>query len=50
MFKKMFKKQKEAVEKQIAQLQETLKLLEYKRWYYETAKMSAHAQYIIQLS
>ncbi|MDK2986617.1 MAG: hypothetical protein PWQ96_2261 [Clostridia bacterium] len=34
----MFKKQKEAVEKQIAQLQETLELLEYKCWYYETAK------------
>lgn len=34
----MFRKQKEAVEKQIAQLQETLKLLEYKCWYYETAK------------
>ena len=34
----MFKKQKEAVEKQISQLQETLELLEYKCWYYETAK------------
>lgn len=34
----MFKKQKEAVEKQIAELQETLELLEYKCWYYETAK------------
>jgi DNA-binding transcriptional MerR regulator len=34
----MFEKQKEAVEKQIAQLQETLELLEYKCWYYETAK------------
>lgn len=34
----MFKKQKEAVEKQIAQLQETLELLKYKCWYYETAK------------
>ncbi|MGI6706622.1 MAG: MerR family transcriptional regulator [Clostridia bacterium] len=34
----IFKKQKEAVEQQIAQLQETLKLLEYKCWYYETAK------------
>lgn len=34
----MFKKQKEAVEKQIAELQETLELLKYKCWYYETAK------------
>jgi len=34
----MFKKQKEAVEKQIEELKETLKLLEYKCWYYETAK------------
>lgn len=34
----IFKKQKEDVEQQIAQLQETLKLLEYKCWYYETAK------------
>ncbi|CCO06862.1 MerR family transcriptional regulator [Desulforamulus hydrothermalis] len=34
----IFKKQKEAVEKQIAQLQETLDLLKYKCWYYETAK------------
>jgi DNA-binding transcriptional MerR regulator len=34
----MFKKQKEAVEKQIAKLQETLYLLKYKCWYYETAK------------
>lgn len=34
----MFKKQKAAVEKQIEELKETLKLLEYKCWYYETAK------------
>lgn len=34
----IFKKQKEAVEKQIAQLQETLDLLKYKCWYYEKAK------------
>jgi len=34
----MFKKQKEAVERQIEELKETLKLLEYKCWYYETAK------------
>lgn len=34
----MFKKQKEAVEKQIEELKETLKLLKYKCWYYETAK------------
>lgn len=34
----MFRKQKEAVERQIAELQKTLELLEYKCWYYETAK------------
>ena len=34
----IFKRQKESLEKQIAQLQETLKLLKYKCWYYETAK------------
>ncbi|MEG6613500.1 MerR family transcriptional regulator [Pseudoclostridium thermosuccinogenes] len=34
----MFRKQKEAVEKQIAELQKALELLEYKCWYYETAK------------
>jgi DNA-binding transcriptional MerR regulator len=34
----MFQKQKETVEKQIAQLQDTLELLKYKCWYYETAK------------
>ena len=35
---KMFKKRKEAVEKQIAELEETLDVLKYKCWYYETAK------------
>jgi len=34
----MFKKRKEAVEKQIAELEETLEVLKYKCWYYETAK------------
>jgi len=34
----MFKKRKEAVEKQIAELEETLDVLKYKCWYYETAK------------
>lgn len=34
----MFRKRKEAVERQIAELQETLELLNYKCWYYETAK------------
>jgi len=34
----MFKTQKEAVEKQIAELQDALELLKYKCWYYETAK------------
>lgn len=31
-------KQREAVEKQIADLQETLATLDFKKWYYETAK------------
>jgi hypothetical protein len=46
----MFKKQKAAVEKQIEELKETLKLLEYKCWYYETAKKPVLARCIIQLS
>ena len=33
----LFRRRKAAVEKQIAALQETLSLLEYKCWYYETA-------------
>lgn len=31
-------KQREAVERQIADLQETLATLDFKKWYYETAK------------
>lgn len=31
-------KQREAVKKQIADLQETLSTLDFKKWYYETAK------------
>lgn len=31
-------RQREAVQSQIAQMQETLKTLDYKHWYYETAK------------
>jgi DNA-binding transcriptional MerR regulator len=34
----MFQKQQKNVEAQIAQLQETLDVIKYKRWYYETAK------------
>ncbi|SHO45328.1 MerR family transcriptional regulator [Anaerocolumna xylanovorans] len=34
----MFQKQCKAVELQLAQLQDTLDILKYKRWYYETAK------------
>ena len=33
----LFRRRRKAVEQQIAQLQETLALLEYKCWYYETA-------------
>jgi len=36
----MFKQRKEVVEKQISELRETLKLLEYKCWFYETAKQA----------
>ncbi len=34
----MFKRQKEVLEKQIEEMNETLKTLEYKCWFYETAK------------
>ena len=34
----MFRRQKEQVLSQIAQLQETLEILNYKEWYYETAQ------------
>lgn len=34
----MFRRRKEEVEKQIADLQATLKTIEYKCWYYEAAK------------
>ncbi|AGK98341.1 MerR family transcriptional regulator [Clostridium pasteurianum] len=34
----MFQEQRKAVEAQIAQLQDTLDVLKYKCWYYETAK------------
>ena len=33
----LFRRRKEAVEQQIAALEETLCLLQYKCWYYETA-------------
>ncbi len=35
---KLFQKQRKAVEEQISQLQATLDILNYKCWYYETAK------------
>lgn len=34
----LMQKQRETVKKQIAQMQETLAVLDYKCWYYETAK------------
>ena len=34
----LFLKQREAVEKQLQQLKETLEVLDFKCWYYETAK------------
>ncbi len=34
----MFKHQKEVLEEQIAEMNQTLKTLEYKCWFYETAK------------
>ena len=34
----LIRKQQEAVELQIKSMQENLKILRYKRWYYETAK------------
>ncbi len=40
----LIKKQKADVEKQIAELCETLKTLEFKEWYYTTAKENGTAQ------
>lgn len=34
----LFQKQREEVEKQMAQLQETMEVIRFKCWYYETAK------------
>lgn len=34
----LIESQRKAVEKQMQQIQDTLDMLEYKRWYYETAK------------
>lgn len=34
----LIEEQKKQVEEKIAQMKETLKMLEYKQWYYETAK------------
>lgn len=34
----LINRQREAVQSQITQMQETLKTLDYKHWYYETAK------------
>lgn len=36
----LIKAQQEAVERQIQAMQENLKMLSYKRWYYETAKQA----------
>lgn len=36
----LIKAQQEAVERQIQSMQENLKMLSYKRWYYETAKQA----------
>ena len=36
--KELIKKQRRAVEEQIRQLNETLDVLDYKQWYYETAE------------
>ncbi len=36
----LMERQREAVKAQIAQMQDTLALLEYKCWYYETAKQA----------
>lgn len=36
----LIKEQQEAVERQIQAMQENLKMLSYKRWYYETAKQA----------
>ena len=42
----LIKAQQKAVEEQIQSMQENLKMLSYKRWYYETAKMAGPAPYM----
>lgn len=36
----LIEKQRESVERQIAELREVLRILDFKRWYYQTAKSS----------
>ncbi len=40
----MFRRQRDQVLSQIAQLQETLEILDYKEWYYETAQKAGTCQ------
>lgn len=46
----LFRGQRSAVQKQIQELQETLSLLEYKCWYYETAQKAGTEQAVRCLS
>lgn len=46
----MFRKQREKVIKQMNELQETLDTLEYKCWYYETAKEKGNIEAVKNIS
>lgn len=46
----LIKQQREAVIKQIEQMQETLGMLDYKRWYYETAKKAGTCSVLKNMS
>lgn len=47
--KQLFYRQREAVEKQIAELEATRAVLDYKCWYYETAEQAGSTQDLTQL-
>lgn len=47
---KLFENRRKAVQKQIDELQKTKKLLDYKCWYYQTAKKAGSEQYVKNIS
>ncbi len=46
----LFTRQREAVKAQMAELQETLDILDFKCWYYETAKQAGTTDVLLNLS